>query len=97
MTTPEVPAPAGFEAFGLRAEVLTALKSLGYEEPTPIQRETIPALLSGRERVSVAEYERLMGLREALDQKPLAPAAEGATPRFLGVEQHKRVYSRPSA
>lgn len=57
----------------------------------------LDALLSGRERVSVAEYERLMGLREAIDQKPLTPAAEGETARFLGVEQHKRVYSRPSA
>jgi ATP-dependent RNA helicase DeaD len=48
MTTPDAP-PPGFEAFGLRAEVLAALKVLGYEEPTPIQRETIPALLAGRD------------------------------------------------
>ncbi len=38
-----------FESFGLRAEVLKSLKALGYEEPTPIQRETIPALLQGRD------------------------------------------------
>jgi ATP-dependent RNA helicase DeaD len=29
--------------------VLKSLKALGYEEPTPIQRETIPALLQGRD------------------------------------------------
>ncbi|MGV3619427.1 MAG: DEAD/DEAH box helicase [Archangium sp.] len=29
--------------------MLTALKGLGYEEPTPIQRETIPALIDGRD------------------------------------------------
>lgn len=57
----------------------------------------LDALLEGRERVDVAEYERLMGLREALDQKPMAPAADAAGPKFLGVEQHKRVYSRPTA
>ncbi|MFZ5440602.1 MAG: DEAD/DEAH box helicase [Myxococcota bacterium] len=49
MESPSAPAPATFDAFGLRAEVLTALKGLGYEEPTPIQRETIPALISGRD------------------------------------------------
>jgi ATP-dependent RNA helicase DeaD len=47
----ETPAatPVTFESFGLRAEVLSALKALGYEEPTPIQRETIPALIEGRD------------------------------------------------
>ena len=42
-------APATFESFGLRPEVLAALRALGYEEPTPIQRETIPVLISGRD------------------------------------------------
>ncbi len=37
----------GFAALGLRPEILRALTKLGYEEPTPIQRETIPLLLSG--------------------------------------------------
>lgn len=47
METPA--APSGFEAFGLAAPLLTALKTLGYEEPTPIQEKTIPALLDGRD------------------------------------------------
>ncbi|MEW6433428.1 MAG: DEAD/DEAH box helicase [Myxococcota bacterium] len=47
MDTPA--APSGFEAFGLSAPLLTALKTLGYEEPTPIQERTIPALLGGRD------------------------------------------------
>lgn len=38
---------ADFEALGLRRELLDALNELGYEEPTPIQRAAIPALLSG--------------------------------------------------
>ena len=46
----ETPAPAsGFEAFTLGAPLLSALKGLGYEEPTPIQEKTIPALLDGRD------------------------------------------------
>ena len=37
----------GFAALGLKAEVLAAVSELGYEEPTPIQSEAIPHLLSG--------------------------------------------------
>jgi ATP-dependent RNA helicase DeaD len=38
-----------FADLGLRAELLDALTSLGYEEPTPIQRDAIPPLLDGRD------------------------------------------------
>ena len=37
----------GFAALGLNDELLSTLDGLGYEEPTPIQRETIPHLLEG--------------------------------------------------
>jgi ATP-dependent RNA helicase DeaD len=39
--------PDGFAALGLRDELLAALDVLGYEEPTPIQRQAIPHLLAG--------------------------------------------------
>ncbi len=39
--------PSGFATLGLRSELLSALTTLGYEEPTPIQRETIPLLMEG--------------------------------------------------
>ena len=38
----------------LRAELLTALSGLGYEEPTPIQSEAIPPLLEGRDLLGEA-------------------------------------------
>ena len=38
-----------FAELGLDPRLVKALESLGYEEPTPIQREAIPALLSGRD------------------------------------------------
>jgi ATP-dependent RNA helicase DeaD len=41
--------PSGFADLGLRAELLGALHGLGYEEPTPIQREAIPMLIAGRD------------------------------------------------
>src|SRR5689334_16603624 len=45
---------AGFAGMALRPELLHALTSLGYEEPTPIQREAIPPLLEGRDLVGQA-------------------------------------------
>ena len=36
-----------FADLGLRPELLAALATLGYEEPTPIQREAIPQLVAG--------------------------------------------------
>src|SRR3954452_1336887 len=38
-----------FEDLGLRPELLRALSSLGYEEPTPIQQKAIPPLVEGRD------------------------------------------------
>src|SRR5262249_8465715 len=46
--------PITFAELGLRAELLRALDALGYEEPTPIQREAVPPLLSGRDLVGQA-------------------------------------------
>jgi len=44
----------GFAGLALRPELLQALTSLGYEEPTPIQREAIPPLLEGHDLVGQA-------------------------------------------
>lgn len=44
----------GFAALGLEASLLTTLEALGYEEPTPIQREAIPPLLAGRDLLGQA-------------------------------------------
>ncbi len=44
----------GFAALGLRPELLAALDELGYEEPTPIQREAIPPMAAGRDLLGQA-------------------------------------------
>jgi ATP-dependent RNA helicase DeaD len=44
----------GFGGLGLDARLTDALAGLGYEEPTPIQREAIPPLLEGRDLVGQA-------------------------------------------
>lgn len=43
-----------FAELGLRTELLRALTNLGYEEPTPIQREAIPPLLAGHDLLGQA-------------------------------------------
>ncbi|MGH3929305.1 MAG: DEAD/DEAH box helicase [Pseudonocardiaceae bacterium] len=45
---------AGFADLTLRPELLRAVSTLGYEEPTPIQRVAIPPLLAGRDLLGQA-------------------------------------------
>ena len=44
-----------FSQLGLAAAQLRACESLGYIEPTPIQRQAIPVILSGRDLIGCAE------------------------------------------
>src|ERR1044071_1474662 len=44
-----------FVSLGLRSTLTDTLSALGYEEPTPVQREAIPLLLAGRDLVGQAE------------------------------------------
>jgi ATP-dependent RNA helicase DeaD len=46
--TNDEPSP-GFAALGLDPRLVSALAALGYEEPTPVQREAIPPLLAGHD------------------------------------------------
>jgi ATP-dependent RNA helicase DeaD len=48
------PPPSGFDTLGLSQPILASLAALGYEEPTPVQGEAIPALLSGRDVLAQA-------------------------------------------
>jgi ATP-dependent RNA helicase DeaD len=45
---------SAFAGLGLAAPLLATLGELGYEEPTPIQREAIPPLLAGRDLLAQA-------------------------------------------
>jgi ATP-dependent RNA helicase RhlE len=46
---------SGFDALGLRAEVLRAVAEAGYTTPTPIQAQAIPLILSGRDVMGGAQ------------------------------------------
>lgn len=44
-----------FKTLGLSAEILRAVEEQGYREPTPIQRQAIPIVLSGRDIMASAQ------------------------------------------
>src|SRR2546430_8615317 len=54
MTPRTVDDLTSFADLALLPELLHALAELGYEEPTPIQREAVPPLLQGRDLVGQA-------------------------------------------
>lgn len=51
----EQPQSPGFEDLGLSPKVLEGLKGIGYETPSPIQAETIPLILEGRDVLGQAQ------------------------------------------
>ncbi len=44
-----------FRKLGLRPELLSAVESAGYKEPTPIQQQAIPIVLEGRDLMGAAQ------------------------------------------
>src|ERR1700733_2433955 len=44
-----------FDTLGLRPEVLAAVRSVGYTQPTPIQQQAIPLALAGRDLIGLAQ------------------------------------------
>jgi ATP-dependent RNA helicase DeaD len=78
MTTP-------FAALGLGPALVNALAALGYEEPTPIQRAAIPALLAGRDLLGQAATGTGKTAAFALPLLERLPAGEAlaSRPRLL--------------
>ena len=44
-----------FESLGLSVPVLKAVKQLGYEQPSPVQAQSIPILLAGKNLLGTAQ------------------------------------------
>ena len=59
----------GFSALGLTEPLVAAITALGYEEPTPVQRETIPLMLTGRDLLAQAATGTGKTAAFALDRK----------------------------
>ena len=81
-----------FEELDLITPLLTALAECGYHEPTPIQAQTIPALLAGRDVIASAQtgtgktaafiLPALQGLA-ALGARPTGKRRSSGVPRVL--------------
>jgi ATP-dependent RNA helicase DeaD len=88
-----------FAGLGLRAELLQALTTLGYEEPTPIQREAIPHLLAGADLLGQAATGTgktaafALPILELIKPGPPAPVALVLVPtRELAMQVSEAIY-----
>ena len=83
MTCAATPASA-FADLALRPELVAAVERLGYEEPTPIQREAVPRLLEGRDVLGQAATGTGKTAAFALPLlQRLAPGTRGTAPSAL--------------
>jgi len=46
---------SGFAALNLNSAILAAIKAVGYEEPSPIQSQSIPVILAGHDMIGQAQ------------------------------------------
>ncbi|MGA1716586.1 MAG: DEAD/DEAH box helicase [Ilumatobacteraceae bacterium] len=90
---------SAFADLGLRDELVRALVDLGYEEPTPIQREAIPHLLAGHDVLGQAATGTgktaafALPLLHALDGASRGPVALVLVPtRELAMQVSEAVY-----
>ncbi|MDG2394643.1 MAG: DEAD/DEAH box helicase, partial [Thalassotalea sp.] len=44
-----------FDSLGLSAKILSAVKAQGYDTPSPIQAQAIPAVLEGKDVMAAAQ------------------------------------------
>ncbi len=68
-----------FSDLGLAEPIIRALESKGYSDPTPIQRQSIPALLEGRDLLGIAQTGT--GKTAAFSLPSLHRLAEDPAPR----------------
>lgn len=99
---PDVPKPVQkWSQLGLNAQSLDVIRKLGYEKPTSIQAQAIPAIMSGRDVIGVAKTGSgktiaflIPMFRHIRDQRPLestdGPVGLIMTPtRELATQIHK--------
>ena len=78
----EITISTSFESLGLSAELLRAVVEQGYTEPTPIQAQAIPVVLSGRDLLGAAQTGtgKTAGFTLPLLQRLVAGAIGSASP-----------------
>jgi ATP-dependent RNA helicase RhlE len=55
MAAPLQNSPTGFDRFGFHPSILRGVLAAGFEEPRPVQAETIPAAIEGRDVLGLAQ------------------------------------------
>src|SRR5437773_7928683 len=83
-----------FDHLGLDPALVKAVDAIGYEAPTPIQREAIPAILGGRDVIGTAQtgsgktaafllpiLQRLMKQPTGRTRALVLPGTRGVAPR----------------
>jgi len=71
-----------FSQLGLSAELLRAVSDQGYEQPTPVQKQAIPVVLSGKDLLAGAQTGTgktagfTLPLLQLLNETPAAPGAK---------------------
>ena len=86
MTRPRSTDGSGrFRDLGLGPKLVAVLEELGYEEPTPIQKDAIPPLLAGRDLMGQAATGtgKTAAFALPLLQRTLADGHKGKEPRVL--------------
>ena len=58
-----------FEALGLKAEIVQSVTDMGFENPTPIQEQAIPVLISGTMDFVGLAQTRLTKFGNAVDRR----------------------------
>jgi ATP-dependent RNA helicase RhlE len=81
-TAPALEAAITFADLGLDAKILSSLDEMGYKIPTPIQKQAIPLVLSGRDLMAQAQTGtgKTAAFALPLLQKMLAHANTSASP-----------------
>mgnify|MGYP006207874379 CR=1 FL=1 len=80
-------------------KVLKALADVGYESPSPIQAQTIPHLLAGRDVLGVRRRAKyvLIDLAARGDDPAMPVRVTSTTPRALGFSSQNLPSHRPSS
>jgi ATP-dependent RNA helicase RhlE len=83
MTAPLTDQPTGFDLFGFHPSIVRGLDAAGFRDPRPIQAETIPAALEGRDVLGLAQTGTGKTAAFALPLLDLFTRKRGRGPRAL--------------